>query len=259
MLQSFGGLQFDFIESSKPTLKIIILLHGRKQSRTEFTTKYHKLITSINTDFHIVILEQRNHGDRLIDSMQNESIKANPNHPLDMYAIQLGTMADIKFIIEMLPIYHKKFYKFGLVGFSLGGHVALLAGWMEKVEVVVSICGSSNYFELMESRNVELRQFPGLLSIVKLYDPINNLQKYVEKHLLLLGGGLDRLVPTKTNASFVVDLYELQRQLPIDKRGTVIRKVDQKAKHEVSEFMISECVLFLKDKFNIRFNTLEED
>ena len=257
MLQSFGGLQFDFLPCPN-SLTVIILLHGRKQTRTEFTSKYSSLVSLLNTEFNVLILEQRNHGERMIDPHQNESIKENSNHPLDMYAIQLGTVADIRFITEILTVYHKKFYKFGVVGFSLGGHVGLLSALLDKIQVVVSICGSGNYFELMESRGVDLRQFPGLLSLVKTNDPVNNLDKLVEKHILLLGGGLDRLVPTKTNASFVLDLHDLQRQLPLEKRGSVIRKVDQKSKHEISEFMVSETILFLKDKFNLRYNTVDD-
>ena len=63
-----------------------------------------------------------------MDPKQNLHWDANEQHALDVYSISIGTMRDISFCIDVLPLYLGYVPStYACMGFSLGGHVTLLA------------------------------------------------------------------------------------------------------------------------------------
>jgi dienelactone hydrolase len=168
-----------------------------------------------------------------------------------MYSIQLGTAADIEYLVDILPLYIPDLgysnTKWSVLGFSLGAHSALLASsHIEKISACISVVGCGDYIKLMESRDVSIP--PSLEILISKKDPINNIKRLVSKRLLILGGEHDLLVPPWTNLVFTqkLDAYREEYRLP---PGTLEVANDPGAKHEFSRFMKYQSISFLKDFF----------
>ncbi len=74
----------------------------------------------------IISLTQRNHGERLVDPLANEGFKTNPNHAIDMYAVQRGTAKDMSYLVDyseayLFPMGERKVEGWFCAGVSLGG------------------------------------------------------------------------------------------------------------------------------------------
>jgi pimeloyl-ACP methyl ester carboxylesterase len=118
-----------------------------------------------------------------------------------MYSIQFGTALDVSYLIKMLPVgIDKNISKWAVVGFSLGGHATILAlAHYPLIHVGVSIVGCADYETLMTNRARDLgyavppisyQHISGqLLECLKISDPINLVENFKGKKLLLLNGG----------------------------------------------------------------------
>jgi hypothetical protein len=136
----------------------IFILHGRKQAALTFMEDYQDFLMMMNAKgFHLFVIDQRNHGERLLDQDQNRG-KENPNHAKDMYAIQLGTAWDVSYLTQTIPLYIPTIRRWGVVGFSLGGHASLLSLVQSPtIQVGVSIVGCGDYEKLMVSIDYSLQ------------------------------------------------------------------------------------------------------
>lgn len=193
--KNIGGIKVYYSKGN--TKNALFLLHGRKGSALEFIEKYIQMINVLASLAHVFVIDQRNHGERLLDPVQNRGKDANVSHPIDMYAIQLGTAMDLCYLVDAIPLYVPELAldaTFAVLGYSLGGHASLLAlSHCEKLSICVSVVGCADYLKLMESRDCEIGS--ALFNLVERKDPINNLKSIVNKHIHLLGGEQDHLVP----------------------------------------------------------------
>lgn len=254
-----GGLRVYWIKkkslqaSSNSWENGLFVLHGRKGSALKFIEQHLDFLGLLASFSHVFLIDHRNHGERLLDQLQNEGKDKNPKHAIDMYSIQLGTAQDLGFLIEVLPLYISGLgyssTRWGVLGFSLGGHSSLLAAsQIERLTVCVSVVGCGDYSKLMESRDISIP--PSLESLVAKRDPIHNCKALVSKHIILLGGEHDLLVPPWANLVFAQKLDALRaefRQQP----GSLEICNDPGAKHEFSAFMKDQAVSFLKENFGI--------
>jgi pimeloyl-ACP methyl ester carboxylesterase len=218
---------------------LMFCLHGRLGSAKEFIDKYTSFLERLVTiKTALVLFDHRNHGTRLVSEIQNQGKTLNPTHSVDMYSIQLGTAMDVSFLIDTIPLY-RNVKKWGIIGFSLGGHAALLAMSLDdRFMAGVSIVGCGDYNELMLSRGIELSK--SLSELVLKRDPINNVNQFAGKHIMMLHGELDSLVPKSANFSFAKKL-----EIAVGNSGSVAFIVDPIAKHEISELMMvkaCECI-----------------
>ncbi|KAJ3371458.1 hypothetical protein HDU91_005289 [Kappamyces sp. JEL0680] len=245
----------------------LFVLHGRKGSALQFIEKELSFLKSLLTllaptwTVHLFCLDQRNHGERLLDKEQNLG-KENPHHARDMYAIQLGTAWDVDYLSRVLPTWGIEGFGtgavFGVLGFSLGGkaapftagHACLLSlANSSEISFGISVvgCGLSpslilgDYLKLMESRG--LAGLPSeLVSLVQIHDPIENLDRLAKKDVLLLGGEHDHLVPPWTNLLFVQRLESVRKPA-----GSIQVMNDPDAKHEFSIWMKDRISQYLLD------------
>jgi pimeloyl-ACP methyl ester carboxylesterase len=221
----------------------IFMLHGRKSSAEDFLKRDYDIVESLVTEKHCVLLiDQRNHGTRLVNELQNEGKKRNPNHPLDMYAIQYGTAKDIQFLIDTIPLY-LPIKRWGIFGFSLGGHATFLSlAHEDRLVCGVSVVGCGDYHSLMKSRGIELSS--ELQNLLNDTDPIHRIDHFLPKHTLAVYGGEDTLVPHTANTSFE---EQLGRKVQ-GSSGSFTSFVDAEAKHEFTPLMKEKVVSFLHSK-----------
>ncbi|KAJ2918442.1 hypothetical protein MD484_g1915, partial [Candolleomyces efflorescens] len=164
----------------------------------------------------------RNHGSRMVDEKANDAwntkdpAQHNPQHAIDMYAIELGTARDVSFLIDFLPSYlfpngEREIREWGVIGISLGGHVA----WM-------ALChGCPDYSALMTHRAkqqgipLEPPHFPrSLQQVIERHDPASKdygsvdpqSNLFIGKQVFVLCGEKDEDVPWTAGADFVEGL-----------------------------------------------------
>ena len=195
-----SGIEVDIFKSSSDPKIGVFLLHGRTSKRHDLKSIAQGIV---KRGSHIVVfsIDQRNHGSRLVDKLRNETwSNGNPTHHLDMWSIQLGTMKDVEFLIEMFPLYGYALKEWGVCGISLGGHVSLLlAGYCDKIKYCVSVIGSLDFMTLINGRRPEDVTFSNeFIQLVDKYNAIKTLRNS-KCDILMLNGSLDELVPRYSN------------------------------------------------------------
>lgn len=91
---------------------------------------------SSRTHLLVVSFDHANHGSRLADKNLNLSWKAadydNKTHAMDMWSYQQAAADTISLLIDLIEFYlfpdsMPRIVKYGVLGFSLGGHSSYLA------------------------------------------------------------------------------------------------------------------------------------
>lgn len=238
-----GGIAVTVL-STKESSTGIFCLHGRQNSAQDFLEKQGQFFERLAQKYTLFLFDQRNHGQRLIDEVHNFGIKRNENHASDMYSIQYGSAMDISFLIDAIPLY-KGINKWGVLGFSLGGHAALLSLTLDpRLSVGVSVVGCGDYESLMESRGVDIP--PALKDLLIKRDPLYLSDRFIGKHLLCLYGGQDRMVPESANRQFTENL----RKSLENQNGQFKSVVDPDCGHELSGMMMTETIDWFEAHFN---------
>lgn len=139
----------------------------------------------------VVNIDARAHGARARQSMLN-----NPN-PWDFYQIVAGTVADVGVVADYLLARPELCNgRLGMKGGSMGGYIALATTARDsRFDAILSICGGADY-----SRDLGQRfgQFPGVQQLTKMaaeLDPINHLNAFFPRRLMLMHGEHDEIVP----------------------------------------------------------------
>ncbi|KAJ3309391.1 hypothetical protein HDV04_006178 [Boothiomyces sp. JEL0838] len=219
----------------------IFFLHGRTWTSDSTIKRWYDYLTFVLEAFpekvYLIAFDQRNHGERMVNEMHNKGKDENPNHALDMFAIQYGTAKDVSYLIDCLPLF-VDIQRWWVFGFSLGGHATLLSLVVdERLELGISIVGCGDYATLMKMRDLPVS--PALERLLKERDPINNIGKLKGRNLLCLNGGADDLVQAAANNEFAKHLQS----------GSFRYVVDPDAKHELSELMKT----LIKDYFQSHY------
>jgi hypothetical protein len=219
-----GGVETNLIYSKDENKKAIFILHGRMQDQTSFYNSHSEFINKVAESHLVIMFDHRNHGKRMVDPLQNEGIKKNENHAIDMYSIMYGTSCDVAFLIDFIGLYYD-IQEYCVIGYSLGGHSSYFCGMNPKIDRFVSIVGCGDYAALMKNRGISLTKELELISREK--DPLFHHELYRNKKMLFLYGKQDTLVPRKCNLNFMLKMQDFD----------VTEFEDEDAKHEFSKAM----------------------
>lgn len=255
------------LSSSNPHVGVLVTSHGRSQDMHSLKPLHEGVLQRVKElestsrrsarSLVIVTLDQRNHGERLVNADNNEAFHKNPTHALDMYSTFRGTQHDISYLMDFLPAFlfprgEKTIDEFFVTGVSLGGH----ATWATlrhdpRVKIGVPIIGCPDYKALLAPR-IRKRPPPGgpnelvppvwpdtfdrLLAqqgVVECdyrsNDPTSN--PYYGKRILVLGGADDRLVPPHIGDTFF-------NGLNVGPQGAKRQIIEPGAGHECTPAMI---------------------
>lgn len=246
--RNIGGIAIQIIgleelahRNSQLPVGVLFLLHGRYGNAKE---SYLYLIANSvlaeaashtpeeqARDLIVVLLDQRNHGDRVVDSQRNVGWKEstgevkttsngqidpqsldNASHLHDMYALYTGTVLDVSFLITHLepllfPNDERTIDKWMLAGISLGGHAAWHIGAHDpRVSLVVPIIGSPSYLTLLNHRAAGLGipfAPPYLPNSLKreMERAQPKIDEFKDKDVLVLSGAEDKLVGYESGGS----------------------------------------------------------
>lgn len=206
-------------------------------------------------DFFVVMMDMHGHGER-IDSYYIEKKYDFNNLFKDIYS----TANDISIIIEFL----KKnmgdsldFNNIGAIGVSIGGSIALVAGYLiDEIKFVASVIGACNWTYLVENDSFKSFKYyalsPNVFDHSKVkqdilkYDPCNNYNQNNMVPILFQHGALDFGIPINA----VKDYYQkLSVQASKYDKETSIKFINyEKAGHWVTNEMELDLVNWVKQK-----------
>jgi len=278
--RNIGGLAVDIFQRddriAAPRLTVLFILHGRLESRNDVRAQAEHVLkavypnSSLTRDLLVVTFDHRNHGDRLVDGSANlgwhrKPERNNPNHAIDMYAVQWGTAQDVSFLIDFLPSYlyplgGRSIDTWAVAGISLGGH----STWTclrndSRISIGIPIIGCPDFLKLMSKRAIDNGlpfgppTFPdSLLQFIKSTDPaastpditssLKDANPFVDKRILVLSGGADKMVPWEASKAFVEALH-----VDANRGGVKQVFVQDGVGHECTQEMTSRLAAFVRD------------
>jgi len=212
---------------------VLFFVHGRKEAASEYDDRAESIVKQVESkgkssiDLLVVTIDQRNHGERLVNKAANNSWKeGNDRHAIDMYAMYAGTVRDISYLIDFLPSYlfpggEAEIVEWSVGGVSLGGHATWFALRHEpRLGLGVPIIGCPDYLHLM-SRRAETSGIAfeppyvpaSFLAYVRANDPAyapytkpDASNPFLGKKILVLAGAEDTVVPWESSEEFVKNL-----------------------------------------------------
>jgi predicted esterase len=235
-----GGIPLNVWGDSESPKRGIFLLHGRSGNSADMAAFAQMLIMP---DTLVFTFDHRNHGSRIVNASLNRGWPHNPSHALDMYAIMCGAAMDISLLIKMIPLWIPSEFKHWItVGFSLGGHAAILSASIDSsISACVSICGTGDYSLLMKKRAASMRMDLNAQNWPAALDNMSSEYTHLlaSKKLFLIHGGLDTLVPFSSNANFVQALTNLCQ-------NCVEVFIDPDAAHSMTSSMQQKAIDWIK-------------
>ncbi|KAM5543744.1 hypothetical protein V8D89_002361 [Ganoderma adspersum] len=216
-------------------------------------------------DLLIVTIDQRNHGNRVVDERANmgwspDPDKNNERHAIDMYAIQTGTAQDVSFLIDFLPSYlfpggERTISQWVCAGRSLGGH----STWIvlrndSRVKIGIPIIGCPDYLTLI-SKRAKAHKLPfgpphipdSLVQVIKRADPVaapytasDESNPFLGKKILVLSGQEDKTIPWSATKNFVEGLN-------VGEKGVKEVIVEPGVGHNFSLAMTKEVAQFISE------------
>ncbi|KJY00597.1 hypothetical protein TI39_contig322g00019 [Zymoseptoria brevis] len=138
------------------------LLHGRGDTQDSMAYTAAAMLNAWNSkkkagqkSLICVCFDQRNHGSRMIDNLNNLSWKqGNRTHGPDMFNCYVGTVQDVSSLMTKLPMYLGfKINDHICGGVSLGGHATWVALMTEpRISAGLVVIGCPDYTSLMTDR-----------------------------------------------------------------------------------------------------------
>ncbi|ORY33053.1 hypothetical protein BCR39DRAFT_520946 [Naematelia encephala] len=219
----------DEIRSSDLPIACIIATHGRLSNQKRMSNFVYGLLGHIGQisqgkkkkrDVIVVTLDQRNHGDRLVDGNANLAYDKNPQHLFDMASSIVGGCQDVSMIIDFLACYlfpngERVIDEWVATGVSLGGHVVWrLLHHEPRIKHAIPILGVplEAFTRLMGTRATS----QGLEFAPPLYPP--SLRPLLEvpipegcysgKKILSIHGGSDPVVPFELGRDDIMRVKE---------------------------------------------------
>jgi len=199
-----------FYHKQEEKMRAVICLHGWTGNKEGMLAHCLRLA---DAGFCSVAVDARMHGDRLDPEFW---AKFAENFPRTFFTIVVETAKDLGEIVDFLETTELiNPERIGVMGISMGGFITLVAATLEKrLKVAASVIGSAN-FPLFVKNMVSLKVLPfkekpmyhpdeKTKKLYKIYDPLNNLDKFLPTALLLIGGSLDPFVPKDG----ITELYE---------------------------------------------------
>jgi acetyl esterase/lipase len=196
------------------------------------------------------------------------------------YPAHINDVTDaIRYIVKHAGEYNLDPNRMGLVGFSAGGHLSLLAGFCTTafgddpelagidfdIKCVIDFCGPTDFTQLTDQEEEEKRIFaltllagflgkplPGNEDLYASASPINHVGENPDLSLLIFQGRNDELVPYVQ----VDRLYEKCVEAGLDVKYVPVENATHsfapadpaKPTKPSMQEIISECITFIKDK-----------
>ncbi|KAF4614061.1 hypothetical protein D9613_007674 [Agrocybe pediades] len=263
-----GGISIRVYRStgqSAAPIGVLFLLHGRHGSANDVDSMAKSIhehgTKKSRLDLFIVTLDHRNHGNRIVESVANNTWteeKNNVKHALDMYSIQSRSSSTLPWFYFMqsylFPMNERRIEAWGIAGISLGGHSTWIALAQDaRITVGIPIIGCPDYEALMEYRantsNIpfEPPYIPsGFSDAIKSSNPasgdytsLKNTNPFLGKKILVLSGQDDKLVPWTASKGFV----EL---LEVGEEGLKEVVVQKGVGHECTKEMVERTAGFVE-------------
>ncbi|KAF8601525.1 hypothetical protein BDV93DRAFT_524696 [Ceratobasidium sp. AG-I] len=238
------GLEELVRENSRLPVGVLFVLHGRYENAKKPYLYQIANSALAEAESHaseerarellVVVVEQRNHGDRVVERQRNEGWKEkgaiktidgkvdpdsldNISHLHDMYTLYTGTVTDVSFLMthlqpKLFPNDDRTIDKWMVMGFSLGAHATWhIAAHDPRVSLLIPIAGTPAYLTHLGRRaaGVGIPLTPPYLPN-SLKQEIERAQPQVDsfknKEILALAGADDHSVSfVKSGAKAFVD------------------------------------------------------
>ncbi|RXK38455.1 hypothetical protein M231_04220 [Tremella mesenterica] len=249
------------IKDSNLPIACIIATHGRGNNMDQMEPFAQGVLGEINKlkqedppeespekDVILVLLEQRNHGKRLHDPVNNQAYDKNPTHLCDMAAMIVGGCQDVSFVIDFLASYlfpngERDIVDWIATGISLGGNVTWRLLLEEpRIQFGVPLIGLP-FTSLVRYLGARATK-SGLSFSPPIYPPALraiiekpfDANPYYGKKILSLHGQLDTLVP---HSAGVEDFKRIEsdREIIIKTQGNVRHAVSPDMVVKVAEWV----------------------
>jgi len=247
-----------------PKVPVVFVLHKRMGQREDIK----EIAESVAERGALAVYwDAPNHGARQVSEQANTHwLQGNLHSAVDMYSQMMATMQEISLLLDFLaPKISVQFEQAAVLGFSQGGHAALLAFTHEpRLNVCISVLSAGDYTLNMAKRFeyfnhvAAKRKSPRLPSFQQLFpdafaktiqrlDPISNTTQLARGYrpLLMLNGEADKLVPYECNASLFRELKALY-PAEAEAEGRLSHKLYHGVKHDITDEMLSESFAFLE-------------
>ncbi|OGM45378.1 hypothetical protein ABOM_005623 [Aspergillus bombycis] len=189
---------------------VLFHVHGRTRSYTDAELFAHQFL------FQLKQMGNFTKGFVVIDSVAAQDWSGgNQKHAHDMLAMIDGNVFDIQTVMKYLKVYTGDQFtttEFVMSGLSLGGHTAWdVLSKVDGIKAAIIIVGSPNLTDLLTERlgdAVDSKDGTGSTkwpkSISAMYKARDQcLEQINGKHILILNGALDMLVPSKFTLPWV--------------------------------------------------------
>lgn len=230
--------------------QVIFLFHRLLQSKIFELPLAYQLARH---NYCVIGMDIRGHGQR------NDSFDVCGKYDFNNYFTDIvETALDVKQVVRFLQ--EKSWPELdltntGAIGISMGGMIALAAGYLlEEVKYVVSIVSGFDWERILEkssfqsfrlySRTREVFDPKLARSVIKEYNPSRHIAEYSLKPILFLNGELDFVTPMQEVERFFQQLVEHYQQFNCAERVKLIKY--PKGGHELTMEMIRDLLLWLK-------------
>jgi S-formylglutathione hydrolase FrmB len=250
------------VPSAQP-LRALFLLHGRTGSLSNVLRNASDLARRArarHVPLIVLIVEQRNHGQRMLDSQLNGPMSGDG---LEMFANLIGTAHDASFVMDVLPVKlsarGERVSHWGVAGISMGGHSSLvLAARDARLRVAASLIGCGDYASLLADRLATQRQLTmhgdslderirsvigaDLCDLIARQGALTHAAALTRTKLLLTGASGDPLVSPRFNERFLDALRAAQHA------DVTVRNFDVN-EHTVTPAMWADACDWLEQNF----------
>lgn len=251
---NIDGIPVIFLRNSGQEPKpIIFLFHKLLNNKIKELSLAYVLASA---GYFVVGIDMYGHGDREESFDKSRKYEFN-NLFYDVYRTARDIPAIIEFLKEQKSL-NLDFLNIGAVGVSIGGSIALVAGYLFKeIKFVTSIVGTCDWKYVLDndllstfrffakSRKVMLL-YDKVIRDIEEYEPINNYNFDNMIHILFLNGAMDTSMPLEAVKQYHKRFYEL---FSSKGKGEYLDfMVYPKAGHEVTAEMVKDLLEWLKKR-----------
>ena len=203
-IEDIPAIRFN-LRNNKGKVPTIVLYHGWSSNKESQRLRGFILA---NMGYQVIIPDAINHGERQkLDSYDSE------NAILYFWPTILKNIEEAKAIIEhCVERYDADFDRIGVIGHSMGGFTAAgVFTYNEYIKSAVVLNGSFNWkhsnsilmkmMGLEDNKDIHIEE-----ERINSIDPMNNQELILDRPILLLHGGSDRLVNIESQKLFYEDV-----------------------------------------------------
>ncbi|MCP4152887.1 MAG: alpha/beta fold hydrolase [bacterium] len=249
---SLGGRQVLFCSKNSPGKKPLLFLFHRLLQSKEFELPFAYYLAE--SGYFVILMDFPGHGDGEEGFFKQGQYDF--NSLFENIVVSVSRVKEsIGNLREANPAPgHIDMDRIGIVGVSLGGMVALTAGYMlEEISFVVSVISCARWYELVQkgtfdafrffSTTKEVMNAAKAKKVIDVYDPYYHVEEYGNKPLLLVSGLMDRTFPAVLVEPFFQELERHYKKN--DNPERICWKAYYKNGHELTYDMIRDTINWL--------------